>query len=900
MDKQKDNFAENIADHVADLLRQNRASEITNDLLHQADPHRLYQHYVSGNTGMHLPMDEKSRLERAEQMGFDIKSPLYHGTKEDFGHFMDYGKRRTLSNDEGTFLVDKPSVAEGYGSIVMPVFNRPASSVKQIDVGDIKSMYNLVPKEEKPWDGTYKSWKDYYKPGDLRMRDDYAKIYSDYISNGWDVHYSNINNLHTGKKGGTHNMRQVADPSNIRSQFARFDPRLAHLSHLSAATGGYIHKEDGGPITAYHGSPHDFEQFDTSKIGTGEGNQSYGHGLYFAESEPVAEAYRDRLSGHHVGDVKIGEETHPHWARKDVAKAFSKLGYDPQTSVIAAHYINEHKGDVSNALSEAWTNENLPDQVIEALTKADFAKSKGHMYEVAIDAHPDHFLDWDKPVSEQQKIIKLLKPTGFTPRSQSTTGNDLYHIIDNHFDDPKKASEFLHSAGIHGIRYLDAGSRGASEQPTHNYVVFDHNRVKIKRKYAKGGRVAYKKGGKVEGAIWHERDTFDDGGEVHEGDTPRMAEAEAARTESAPDQGGGGETVNAFEGRTGGNTEANATPPSFFDMPENVQNAQLALNNLGRQANEQTDQSRAQAAVLRDMAFNTQNPDFDNTAASLALPSSGATTTFGQPPLAGGVFTGGIPAQQAQKPVFMGNTTEAEQLAESMANPPTMATGTPAQSIAAVQPQHYEPTNNVIAYQQPATTLNAYNQGQMPQPTGIGPNAYAQGQMPQPIGAPSPINAYGQGQMPQPTGMPTATPATQPMPTAGNVPMPPIPLRDIQGPGWAEGIAGVFGLSTQQQFDKFNQQYLDQGMHPLDAYNNAISDIQTMRSNAYNTPSHGNRTQKVQKLMPDGTYQWVDEPYKRGGGVHSSKIVDHVLSKFGAPLPASNNPYFGNRAGRRR
>jgi len=31
-------------------------------------------------------------------------------------------------------------------------------------------------------------------------------------------------------------------------------------------------------IRAYHGSPHDFERFDASKIGTGEGAQAYWHG----------------------------------------------------------------------------------------------------------------------------------------------------------------------------------------------------------------------------------------------------------------------------------------------------------------------------------------------------------------------------------------------------------------------------------------------------------------------------------------------------------------------------------------------------------------------------------------------------------------------------------------------
>jgi hypothetical protein len=37
------------------------------------------------------------------------------------------------------------------------------------------------------------------------------------------------------------------------------------------------------PLTVYHGSPHKFDRFDASKIGTGEGAQSYGHGLYLAK-----------------------------------------------------------------------------------------------------------------------------------------------------------------------------------------------------------------------------------------------------------------------------------------------------------------------------------------------------------------------------------------------------------------------------------------------------------------------------------------------------------------------------------------------------------------------------------------------------------------------------------------
>ncbi len=50
-------------------------------------------------------------------------------------------------------------------------------------------------------------------------------------------------------------------------------------------------------LTAFHGSPHRFSKFDASKIGTGEGIQAYGHGLYFAENPNVASEYKRRLSG---------------------------------------------------------------------------------------------------------------------------------------------------------------------------------------------------------------------------------------------------------------------------------------------------------------------------------------------------------------------------------------------------------------------------------------------------------------------------------------------------------------------------------------------------------------------------------------------------------------------------
>lgn len=52
----------------------------------------------------------------------------------------------------------------------------------------------------------------------------------------------------------------------------------------------------GNAIRAWHGSPHDFDHFDMSKIGTGDGSGAYARGLYFAQRRDVAENYRDMLS----------------------------------------------------------------------------------------------------------------------------------------------------------------------------------------------------------------------------------------------------------------------------------------------------------------------------------------------------------------------------------------------------------------------------------------------------------------------------------------------------------------------------------------------------------------------------------------------------------------------------
>lgn len=157
--------------------------------------------------------------------------------------------------------------------------------------------------------------------------------------------------------------------------------------------------EDQDGITAYHGSPYDFQRFDLSKIGTGEGAQSFGHGLYFAEAEPTAISYRDRLAkeGPTSGNTIADEfAIHPDWQKtmseediadhlEDVKRKAEKIFFEggKQKYLFSDNSILTDEGDHFRAGQ----------------------KEKGHMYEVSIKAHPDHFLDWDKPIRDQKHFL---------------------------------------------------------------------------------------------------------------------------------------------------------------------------------------------------------------------------------------------------------------------------------------------------------------------------------------------------------------------------------------------------------------------------------------------------------------------------------------------------------------
>jgi hypothetical protein len=263
--------------------------------------------------------------------------------------------------------------------------------------------------------------------------------------------------------------------------------------------------------TVWHGSPHKFDKFDMSKIGTGEGAQAYGHGLYFAESPKVAQTYADSLGAtqFYANGVPLSGDSA--WAAMHMADnggnvkgildwAKSSLKPTPEGRKAAASLVREARKLRGKEITEA----------------------DGQVYKVDIpDEILPRMLDWDKPLSQQAPEVQAalakesaLKDLMSPLEMGATTGQTIIGRLANreHFvmkspegnvplsaksfdealdmvgGDPSKlmrvrnpaadaASSRLQQLGIPGIRYLDGNSRGTGG--TSNFVLFDDRLPRI-------------------------------------------------------------------------------------------------------------------------------------------------------------------------------------------------------------------------------------------------------------------------------------------------------------------------------------------------------------------------------------------------------------------------------------
>ena len=284
----------------------------------------------------------------------------------------------------------------------------------------------------------------------------------------------------------------------VRGEFNRVKEAMASPQAAGQYAGAFVDPlrlakllgggaPDIAELDVYHGTPHRFPgteanplgEFDASKIGTGEGAQMYGHGVYLAETPEVASMYRASVG---PKDGRLFDL--PDGTIKGIA------------TMIAA------KGDEGEKVArKLWASS--VDDIDEAVRLArEAVTGKSSLYKADLpDEMIDRMLDWDKPLSEQSAAVRealtpenlglayTQLPNGnhaFVNASGEVLGNlqaggtaesfrqnwlrdvvkgsggDIYKQLGQGINNSKKASDAMRQAGIPGIRYLDEGSRNTA------------------------------------------------------------------------------------------------------------------------------------------------------------------------------------------------------------------------------------------------------------------------------------------------------------------------------------------------------------------------------------------------------------------------------------------------------
>lgn len=168
---------------------------------------------------------------------------------------------------------------------------------------------------------------------------------------------------------------------------------------------------------AWHGSPHAFDEFKIDAIGTGEGTQAFGFGLYFAQAKEVASRYMET------------------------------------TATMARRIFAERNGEAP-----------APSQ-------------SGFLYQVRLALKEGEYIDYDRPFSEQTGPVRdALEEMGIRTDTDESVGDLLKPRLGNGGDE--LVAQDLLKYGIKGIRFLDGDSRDAG-QGAYNYVVFRPEDVRV-------------------------------------------------------------------------------------------------------------------------------------------------------------------------------------------------------------------------------------------------------------------------------------------------------------------------------------------------------------------------------------------------------------------------------------
>ena len=254
--------------------------------------------------------------------------------------------------------------------------------------------------------------------------------------------------------------------------------------------------KDGYAQIAWHGSPHDFDEFDLGAIGSGEGNQAHGWGLYFAKNREVAQAYKDVLGIDSVeiisGDTKYRLNDDIEWyddktksiidAESPLSMALTTLSEEGENTKAIKNltdFINSKKNNKSDYVVAQIKR---AEQAVQILKDNHFDTHQWNtVFEVDIPEN-EYLLDEQKSIEQQSQIVKNaisqisneLNNSVFN--NSNLSGKEFYKLLSNKLGGDKLASQKLNDVGIKGITYK-------GEQDGVCFVVFNDKSIKVIEKY---------------------------------------------------------------------------------------------------------------------------------------------------------------------------------------------------------------------------------------------------------------------------------------------------------------------------------------------------------------------------------------------------------------------------------
>lgn len=248
--------------------------------------------------------------------------------------------------------------------------------------------------------------------------------------------------------------------------------------------------------SAWHGSPHDFDEFDLGAIGTGEGNQAHGWGLYFAKNREVAQAYKDVLGIDSVeiisGDTKYRLNDDIEWydnktksiidAENPLSMALTTLSEEGESTKAIKNLTDFIKSKKDNKSDYVVAQVKRAEQAIQILKDNHFDTHQWNtMFEVDIPEN-EYLLNEQENIEKQSPIVKKAvskisnELNSSVLNNSNLSGKEFYKLLSKELGGDRLASKYLNEHGIKGITY-----EGVEDGRC--YVVFDDKAIKVIKKY---------------------------------------------------------------------------------------------------------------------------------------------------------------------------------------------------------------------------------------------------------------------------------------------------------------------------------------------------------------------------------------------------------------------------------